>query len=300
MLRLDDGTEIEIHGRPAQGTRHTVLRGREHRSGDRVVVKIELIADALATERLALEWVGAHGGPVPDLRTASTIALADGRRTACLVMDEVSGRVPDSNEGWQRMGRILAALTELPWRGSGLRTHDAISFGDAHRQRLSDLGAPLCESVHGVRDWHQLSSADAPEPGPLVITHGDPGPGNFLDNGRAGTLIDWEEAQVAPRGLDLGRAMFTALLGSGPAGFVGRDHHARAQSVASGYLASLQRAWAPGPAELRWWLTTAGVQFAHRRRPRAGQPGVPPWTDAITVLVTALRDDRAWMPADRS
>ena len=146
------------------------------------------------------------------------------------------------------------------------------------------------------RNWEQLTSPHPPAPGPLVITHGDPGPGNYLDNGHSGTLIDWEEAQVAPRGLDLARAMFIALLGSGLTGFVARDHHARARSVASGYLASLQHTWAPGPTELRWWLTAAGMQFAHRRLQRAGQPGVLPWTDAITVLATALRDDRAWMP----
>lgn len=59
------------------------------------------------------------------------------------------------------------------------------------------------------------------------MTHGDPGPGNFLDDGADGTLVDWEDAVVAPRGLDLGRASFIALLGSGPKGFVARDHIAQ-------------------------------------------------------------------------
>ena len=47
-LILDDGTEIEIAGTPAQGTRHTVVFGRERHSGQSVIVKIERIADALA------------------------------------------------------------------------------------------------------------------------------------------------------------------------------------------------------------------------------------------------------------
>jgi aminoglycoside phosphotransferase (APT) family kinase protein len=296
VLTLDDGTVIEIAEQPAQGTRHAVFIGREHRSRDCVVVKVELIPDVLATERVALEWVGAHGGPVPGVRTISTIGLPDGRRAACLVMDHVNGRVPDSNESWRRMGRTLAALTKLPSTGSALATYDPTSFGDAHQQRLHDLGAPLREAVLGIPDWNQLSSRYPPAPGPLVITHGDPGPGNFLDDGHTGTLIDWEEAQVAPRGLDLGRAIFIALLGSGPSGFVARDRHARARSVASGYLTNIQHTWAPGPTELRWWLTAAGVQFAHRRRQRAGQPGVLPWTDAISILASALRYEAPSMP----
>jgi aminoglycoside phosphotransferase (APT) family kinase protein len=194
------------------------------------------------------------------------------------------------------MGRTLAALTELPCAGCGLPIYDPARFKEAHQRRLDDLGTTLREAMFGIPDWEQLSSLYPPARGPLVITHGDPGPGNYLDNGQSGTLIDWEEAHVAPRGLDLARAMFIALLGSGPTGFVARDHHARARSVARGYLASLQQTWRPGPAELRWWLTAAGTQFAHRRLQRAGQPRVLPWTDAITVLATALRDDRAWMP----
>lgn len=46
MLRLDDGAVIDITGRPAQGSRHTVLFGRDRHSGSEFVVKIELIDDA--------------------------------------------------------------------------------------------------------------------------------------------------------------------------------------------------------------------------------------------------------------
>ena len=47
--------------------------------------------------------------------------------------------------------------------------------------------------------------------------------------------------------------------------------------------------WAPDADELTWWLTVAGVQFAHRRRlERAGEPGVLPWLDAVDVLDGAL------------
>lgn len=63
----------------------------------------------------------------------------------------------------------------------------------------------------------------------------------------------------------------------------------------AGYLYVLGGSWRPSGDELRWWLTVAGVQVAHRCRQRAGQPGVLPWGDALDVLADALsRDD--WQP----
>jgi aminoglycoside phosphotransferase (APT) family kinase protein len=194
------------------------------------------------------------------------------------------------------MGRALAGLSELPWEGSGLTIYDADTFGQAHRRPVSELEGPLREAMTDIEDFDRLTSLRVPSRSPLVLTHGDPGPGNFLDDGRTGTLIDWEEAQVAPRGLDLARAMFIALLGSGPSGFVARNSNARSRSVATGYLTGLRDGWEPASSELRWWLTVAGVQFAHRRRERAGQPGVRPFTEAIAVFAGALRDNGAWMP----
>lgn len=295
MLRLDDGTVIQITSRPAQGTWHSVLLGRERASGAAVVLKIELVQGTLKTERLALKWVSAHGGPVPEVRAPSRVRLPDGPPTACLVIDHADGRAPESEEGWGRLGRALAALAGLPWDGSYLTVLDAAAFGNAHARRIHDLCEPLRQAMTGVDDWDRLSSSRVPSPVPLVVTHGDPGPGNFLDNGLTGTLIDWEEAHVTPRGLDLGRVI--ALLGAGPAGYVARDLQARSRSVAAGYLAGLGDCWQPGRDELRWWLTVAGVQFSHRRWERAGQPGILPWSDTIAVLAAALRDDERWMPS---
>jgi Ser/Thr protein kinase RdoA (MazF antagonist) len=132
---------------------------------------------------------------------------------------------------------------------------------------------------------------------PLTITHGDPGPGNFLCDGADGVLIDWEDAVVAPRGLDLGRAMFIALLGSGPEGFAARDHRARASAVAAGFIGEADRP--PDPGEAAWWLSVAGAQFAHRRLERAGEPGVLPWRDAVATLESALTDPPAWASLGR-
>ena len=45
-----------------------------------------------------------------------------------------------------------------------------------------------------------------------------PGDGNYLESDTRAVLIDWEQAQVAPRGLDLARAVFIALLQGRPFG----------------------------------------------------------------------------------
>ncbi len=126
----------------------------------------------------------------------------------------------------------------------------------------------------------------------LVLTHGDPGPGNFLDDGGDGTLIDWEQAHVAPRGVDLARLVFIALLGAGPSGYLARDHRQRAQAAIRGYLSALTADWRPSREESRWWTTVAGIQLVHRRWELGGRPA--PWEDAADVLRAALADDLIW------
>ncbi len=61
MPHIHGASVIDIIGRPVQGTRHEVLLGRERASGAPVVVKVELVEGALATERQALEWISGHG-----------------------------------------------------------------------------------------------------------------------------------------------------------------------------------------------------------------------------------------------
>jgi aminoglycoside phosphotransferase len=263
--------------------------GRDVVSGDGVVIKLERIAGALETERCALTWLTAHAGLAPHLRSAARIRQADGASRLCLLSDLARGEAPHSEQAWERFGVALAGLSDLPWRGSGLRIHDHAEFVAGHQARIRDLGDVLSEPLKGVVDLDWLMSGPVPVAAPLVLTHGDPGPGNFLDDGGRGTLIDWEEAQVAPRGLDLARAMFIALLGVGPTGYEGRDHARRARAVSVGYLANLACSWTPGPSEMRWWLAVAAIQFAHRRWQRDGQPGVLPPRDAIETLAAALR-----------
>jgi hypothetical protein len=294
MLVLCDGTEIEPVGEPPQGTRHRVSFGRERGSGAEVVVKIELIDGALEREATALRWLGRSAGvAAPRLRADTHIDWpgapgAGGRSRRCLVLDRAPGEPPRTTAGWGRLGAALATLAARPWEGSGLPVCDVPAFWEQHEARLDELSRAYPGAIARVR---RGAAAGRPVDvdAPLCLTHGDPGPGNFLDAPKAaGTLIDWEEAHVAPRGLDLGRAVVIALLGVGPDGYVARDHAERAGAVADAYLECARSSWAPDGAELRWWLTVAGVQLAHRRHERAGEPGVLPAGAVLDVLVGAL------------
>jgi aminoglycoside phosphotransferase (APT) family kinase protein len=279
-LRLGDGTTIGDIRRPPQGMRHRVLFGVEESSGREVAAKIELIPGALEPERRALEWLTARGGPAPRLLACGPLEDSGEHPGAlCLVTERVAGTAPTSAEGWERLGGALARLALVPWEGSEVPVLDHDEFLRLHERRVREVGEALGRDLGATLPVAPATYADSP----LTFAHGDPGPGNFLDDGGAGTIIDWEDAVVAPPGLDLGRARFIALLGAGPEGYVADEHEARAGAATAGFLAAAVGP-APGVEELAWWLAVAGVQFAHRRLERAGEPGVLPWRDAVSLL----------------
>jgi aminoglycoside phosphotransferase (APT) family kinase protein len=291
-IALSSGVSVTIEGRqPPQGSKHEVLFGILRDTGEAVVVKLEGIPGALGRESAALEYLAARRGPVPEVKAIGLTDVA-GERVPCLVLKRQEGAAPTSRDGWRRMGRALGRLAEPASDIEQLPVVDRERFGDEHAQRVRELGDCLTAIVAAVPDWPSLASAEIPLPGPLVLTHGDPGPGNFLDDGRSGWLIDWEDAQIAPRGLDLARVAFIAWLGSGPAGFVGRDHHARARAAVAGYLQTVPGGWQPSVEETRWWFAVAGVQFIHHRWQLGGWPA--PWEEAAEVLQRGLIDTIAW------
>ena len=291
LLQIRDGPSVELEERPAQGTRHEVRFGVLVDTGERVAVKFELTPGTLAGERAALTWLGSRDGPVP-LLFASGAAVLGREQRECLVSERRAGSPPTSIDGWRRMGRAYARVAQRRDFPLVLPVLDVAVFGQMHAQRIRELDDLLAGRMAAIPDWAFLSSPQVPESPPLVITHGDPGPGNFLDNGRDGTIVDWEEAQIAPRGLDLARLVFIALLGSGPSGYLARDHDRRARAAANGYLEVIQDGWQPSRREWAWWITAAGVQFVHRRWQLGGKPGS--WQAAADVLRATLTKDRYW------
>lgn len=291
QLEIEGGPMIWVQGRPAQGTRHEILYGELPNTGEPVVVKLERISGALENERRVLAAFGTQNPVAPRLLAAGA-AVIRGQRVTCLVTERRPGSPPTTTDGWWRMGRALAGLSEMRLPSSNLTVLDPVTFAGRHAERLKDLGDRLLPLARSIPDWQQLASPKIPASTPLVITHGDPGPGNYLDNGNDGTLIDWEEAHIAPRGLDLARLVFIALLGAGPHGYLARDHQARADAAVDGYLSALRESWWPARDEARWWTAVAGIQFVHRRWQLGGRPA--PWEDAAEILLSALTKDCVW------
>jgi aminoglycoside phosphotransferase len=209
-LRLTDGTTVTDLSEPPQGIRHRLFFGVEEGSGREVAVKVELIDGALEAERLVLEWLTEQDAPAPRLWAAGTLDdSGEHPGAACLIVDRVAGGPTTSLAGWGRLGRALARLAEVPWEGSGLTTLDHDAFRDLHERRVAALSTALGRDIGTSLPPLPSSYFESP----MIVTHGDPGPGNFVDDGYAGTLVDWEDAVVAPRGLDLGEEELAWWLG---------------------------------------------------------------------------------------
>lgn len=128
----------------------------------------------------------------------------------------------------------------------------------------------------------------------VVLTHGDPGSGNYLDTGRTGIIIDWETASVGPFGLDAGRAAFIALMDLGHSG----RPAALWAALVDGYRNALD-----DPAELSdelltAWTIVAGLQFIHGRFIQPLRPDRTPETAADTLTQFLSRARKRNRPPD--
>lgn len=122
------------------------------------------------------------------------------------------------------LGRDYARLAALPTDGWPLERVTVDEFARDHRLRL-DLVAPMLRQREvdeiGAAIEHLATSSP-----PCVLTHGDPGSGNYLDHESGGTILDWETASVAPYGIDVGRGAFIALMDNGHTGIPAQLHEA--------------------------------------------------------------------------
>jgi Ser/Thr protein kinase RdoA (MazF antagonist) len=162
-------------------------------------------------------------------------------------------------DGWARFGRDLATLLDVPVAGCPFRRVSIAEFVSDHTERLLAVRPLLAE--HLIREIEGAIAAVA-ESDRLVITHGDPGTGNYLDredDNSPGILLDWETATVSPFGLDLARAIFISLLDLRHTGISAQ----LAPALISGYTE--RAAFTVSDALLRAWTTIAGLQFIHGR-----------------------------------
>lgn len=287
---MDGGPVVVLEGRPDQGTRHEMMFGVLPDGGEPVVVKVERVPGALDRERTALAWLGTAAPGVAPMLLAFGDATLHGEQVRCLVTERCPGSPPATVEGWQRMGGALARLAEVGQPDDLLPRLGPDDFVTEHTIRVRQLGAGLDPFVEPIPDWGALTQRRLLEPTMMVLTHGDPGPGNYLDTGTSGTLVDWEQAQISPIGLDLGRLMFIALLGAGPAGYRATDRQARCAGAARGYLNAVANHWRPTTGDIRWWISVAAIQFIHSRWRDGGRPA--PWQHAAQILPVALSSAR--------
>jgi aminoglycoside phosphotransferase (APT) family kinase protein len=172
-------------------------------TGGRSVVRIEqdgMFATEGRREVAAMRILRAHGYPVPAVLWEETDPRVLGH--PFFVMEHVAGRARTDDQGLDDMVRSLAQL-----HGLGKKAVDEVAALDG----LPAGGEPDQAIDAQLRHWHDVyrSAVDYPIPllersfawlrtnlratAPSVIVHGDPGPGNALqDEDGVAAVIDWE------------------------------------------------------------------------------------------------------------
>lgn len=270
-LTLSDGRVVQLgeraHGGTKNDTRFGVVGSQD------VVVKVEDTHGQLEDERVALDFLAGTKVRVPQV-VASGVT---GAGRPFLVMTREKGVRAVTPAGWGRLGRDLACLLDVSADSCPFPRIGSDDFAADHRARLDVVGSLLDPSLANEieRAIDTISGVER-----LVITHGDPGSGNYLDSeddDRPGVVLDWESASIAPVGLDAGRAVFIGLMDLGHTGIPNQ----LAAALIRGYTeqaASLSL----DDELLRAWTIVAGLQFIHGRHMR---PLVPERTPAAAVRV---------------
>lgn len=254
-LTLDDGRLVELGERTHGGSKNETRYGRV--DDQAVVVKIQRTHGRLDDERRALEYLATAAVRVP--RVIGMGATGEGERF--LVISREPGSHAETPDGWARFGRDLAAVADISICGCPLPRVPISDFVAEHRGRLDEVRPLLAEALA-----HEIAAAIATVASErrLVVTHGDPGTGNYLDSGdddQPGVLIDWETATVAPFGLDLGRAAFIGMLDLRHTGIPEQ----LSPALIGGYLERSKAAGRMSDGLLNAWTTIAGLQFIHGR-----------------------------------
>ncbi|MBB5774979.1 phosphotransferase family protein [Nonomuraea jabiensis] len=257
------------------GRSHQVYSGVDAQRGNRVVIKLDDSGSGrLDNEYEALRLLAGHAAPVPAVLDKTTW---QGR--TCLVLSHVDGSPSRTAGAYFRLGNALASLATVPAPGDGLRTSPGETIETEHRRRVRNLAlylgetGPILAAVTVPRAHH-------------VVTHGDPGPENYLDRPADGTLVDFESAMIAPFGLDLGRALFATALVEG----------AGAAQANAALLDGYRTAHAlPRRPDLDAWVAIGGTQILAWRVAMSHRPATPPWQAAAEALKRHLlgRDCRA-------
>jgi aminoglycoside phosphotransferase len=270
-LLLNDGRSVLLGDLTPGGSKNET-RFAELSDGQQIVVKIQRSHGRLDVEERALIFLASSHVPAPTVVGAGLTEV--GHRF--LVITREQGARTNAPDGWGRLGRDLASLTEVSIDSCPLERVSLAAFIEDHQKRLSVVadvidGSLVAEIAAAIE---RVEASDR-----AVLTHGDPGSGNYLDTGRTGIIIDWETAFVGPFGLDAGRAAFIALMDLGRSG----RPAALWAALIDGYRNALD-----DPAELSdelltAWTIVAGLQFIHGRFVQPLRTDRTPQTAADTL-----------------
>jgi len=109
-------------------------------------------------------------------------------------VDPAAVRLPRREMGLSWRGDLEVALRELgrPWTGGG-------PFTEPARALLAGAAGPVRRGLDALDRWASGPAAAAN----LVITHGEPHPGNVIRGGSGLRLVDWDTVALAPPERDL-------------------------------------------------------------------------------------------------
>ena len=132
------------------------------------------------------EWGVPLSGPDLDELVAMLAALHR--------VDPAAIRLPRREMGLSWRGDLEVALSELgrPWTGGG-------PFTEPARALLAGAAGQVRRGLCALDRWSSGPAAAAN----LVITHGEPHPGNVVRGGGGLMLIDWDTVALAPPERDL-------------------------------------------------------------------------------------------------
>ena len=172
---------------------------------------------------------------------------------------DVRDRAPADDYSVQHRDALEAALREaaevggVSARGAGGAASGAGPYAAPVARLVADHAAGLRAALATYDDL--VDRANRRTDGALVLTHGEPHPGNTMRTDGGWCMIDWDTARVAPPERDL----WSMDSGDG--------------SLHEGYVAVTGRGLRPAVLELyrrRWDLTDVAVDVARFRRPHHG------------------------------
>jgi Ser/Thr protein kinase RdoA (MazF antagonist) len=167
-------------------------------------------------------------------------------------------------------GAMLRVLHGAEVGGLAVARADRMLASAAQAARLTAAIAPGL----GRRTFDLLARLEehAPEIDDLVPSHGDFNISQFLDVDGAMAVLDFDEACLAPRALDV--ASYAANLVSGRRGDL---------ALADAALAPLLEGYGPAPEGLRWYLAASLL----RRAPSPFRLHKKRWTARTESIVAA-------------